>query len=198
MDTEVRDFPLGIMRRRLHMSNVPSLYPFPTRRVGGLFLQVMGVTIIVATLLGGDQLLHPGVFFPGMIASIAGVLLNRRLRNRLAYGELSLRQRRLMLAALGLEAIGFPVLWFAYWGHDMHLYWLLALLLVGLHFLPFGLVHGPEMALLGVLCMLNAAAGLLIGGIPFVVTGLVDGLLKLILGTRMFLTRPPAESATQA
>lgn len=95
----------------MNATTISGMHPYPTSRVGGLFLVIIGFTMIVATLLGRALVVHPGLFFLG---SVAGVLLNPRVRARLAFGQPSKRQRQAMTVAfmlegvlLGLDAIGF-------------------------------------------------------------------------------------------
>jgi hypothetical protein len=71
---------------------------------------------------------------------------------------------------------------------DARTYWLWTLAIVGFHFLPFSLLHGPRVAVLGLLCMVSALAGILLPGVSFAVFGLVDGLLKVLFGIWLFAT----------
>ena len=49
---------------------------------------------------------------------------------------------------------------------------------------------GPRIAALGVLCIINALAGLQLDYVPFLVFGCVDGLLKIGFGIAMLSARP--------
>jgi hypothetical protein len=160
-------------------------HPFPTIRVGGLWLIWIGLTITVATALAGNQGLHGPVFFLGFIAGVVGILLNRRLRERVGYGQPAKEQRVAMWFAIGLQAVLFTILGQLH-TLDTRTFWLVALLIVGVHFLPMARLHGPTAAILGGLCMLNAVVGLLVPSIPFLGLGIVDGLLKIVFGVWMF------------
>lgn len=162
--------------------------PYPTARSGGLFLLLIGLTVVAATLAGGGHGLHPGLFIVGAMLAVAiGLVI---LRRRLSAGEQTHTQRFAVIGALLLEAA--MVLAVVHWvGTDSpRTLWLWILLTVGVHFLPFGLVHGPKTAVLGLLCITNALLGLWLGPVPFVVFGLVDGLLKVGVGGLLLWERP--------
>ncbi|WP_285705972.1 DUF6609 family protein [Microtetraspora sp. NBRC 16547] len=62
---------------------------------------------------------------------------------------------------------------------------------VGLHFLPMGLAHGPLITILGVLTAINAFVGLrLARNAPLPVFGITDALLKLGFGCVMLFAYP--------
>jgi hypothetical protein len=170
-------------------SEIPA-QAFPTIRVGGLFVGLVGVVVLVSSIFGGHHLISAPLFFVGFGLAIGGVLFNVSLRAKLASGELSPKQRNVLRGALILEAaliIGASVL---VGGNNERLYWLLILLAVAIHFLPLVAVHGPLMGALGVLCTINALVGLLFPQVPFLVTAIADGLLKIVFGSLMLVGRP--------
>jgi len=81
---------------------------------------------------------------------------------------------------------------------DVRTYWLWALGIVGLHFIPMAIAFGPIVLALGVACMANAAVGLAASSMPFLLIGTADGLLKVLLGGWMLLSREPGRSAVHS
>lgn len=77
------------------------------------------------------------------------------------------------------------VLSFALQNSGARAYWLWILLIVGVHFLPMAFAFGPLIAVLGVLCIVNALVGLEVRNVPFLVFGCVDGLSEIGLGIAM-------------
>jgi hypothetical protein len=62
----------------------------------------------------------------------------------------------------------------------------MALMIVGIHFLPMGLTFGRRIVILGQFCICNAAAGLYFGSLPFATLALLDGALKIGTSGLMF------------
>ena len=100
------------------------------------------------------------------------------------------RARGLVAAAIALEVVLFallprvlPV------GTPESVRWLWVLMIVGVHFLPMAVSFGPLFLLLGGACISNAALGLLLPDVPFGLFGLVDGVLKVVVGAGSLRTR---------
>ncbi len=68
---------------------------------------------------------------------------------------------------------------------DERTLWIVALAVVGLHFLPMIWSYGPLIAILGVACLGVAAAGWLVPSIPLNWVIAIDGILKLVFGLVM-------------
>lgn len=166
-------------------------HPYPSIRVGGLWMIWIGAVIILASLLTFGQVFNGPLFYLGFIAGVAGILVNSRVRAILSFGQTTKRQRTAMWFGVGLQTLLFIVLANGFANLDQRTYWLISLIIVGLHLLPFSLLHGPRAALLGVLCMVSAGVGIAWGGLPFWLFGVIDGLLKLLFGIWMFSSRPP-------
>ncbi|TMR91988.1 DUF6609 family protein [Nonomuraea basaltis] len=64
------------------------------------------------------------------------------------------------------------------------------LFVVGVHFVPMGLAHGPLITVLGVFTMVNAAAALRMSAAPLPVFGVIDAVLKSGFGAVMLLAYP--------
>jgi hypothetical protein len=79
-------------------------------------------------------------------------------------------------------------------GASLRAFWLWILLVVGSHFLIIAMAQGPLMLLLGGLCILNAIAGLLLPDVPLAIFWFIDGILKMIFGALMLMTKPPPAS----
>lgn len=62
----------------------------------------------------------------------------------------------------------------------VRLIWIL--LIVGIHFLPMAFCFGPRFGMIGILCILNASAGLILGDVPSEVFLFTDGALKVGFG----------------
>ena len=162
-------------------------------RSGGLFVVFAGVGIVVGTFAGGAQAASRPIFF---IATGIGLTLLFALGDRLSYGSPSRTQLVALYGAILLEILLFVALPVFLRTSSARVFWLWALVVVGVHFLPMGVAFGPAIGLLGGLCILNAGAGLLLSRVPFLVFGVVDGLLKMAFGMRMVLARPAPERDT--
>jgi hypothetical protein len=155
---------------------------------------LIGIVTVAASLAGaasGEFPLHPGVFFPGFFLAIAIFLAFKR---RLTIGHVSVRQDRAIRFALILEGVLILFAWLLVRDITARQFWVLVLLAVGVHFVPFVLSAGPLIGWLAGLTMLNAVLALLILTIPFVVSGVMHGLLCIVFGGVMLATRPPASA----
>lgn len=68
--------------------------------------------------------------------------------------------------------------------------WLGILISVALHFFMFIPVHGKMMAILGVVLLVNAGAGLLLPAIPLDVVFVLDGIIKIVVGAILIRISP--------
>lgn len=75
--------------------------------------------------------------------------------------------------------------------------WMAALLIVGVHFLPFALALGAELALLGVLCSLNALLAMTNWTTPEVWLS-IDAVLKIAVGLLIWVRPRRAALAVEA
>lgn len=164
---------------------------YPSIRSGGLFLAIMGLAMVMATFLGSGQGANLTMFFGGTTLAI---LSFPALRSKLSYGKVSKKQTVALIAAIVFGALLLTTICPRFEMSGERVYWLVTLLLVGVHFLPMTWTFGPSMALLGTLCIVNAGFGLLFPKIPFMFSGVADGTLKLAIGITMLLHRPLAGS----
>jgi hypothetical protein len=165
-------------------------HPFPTVRSGGLFLILIGLTVILSAMVAGSRPMQPAVFVVGTAIAIVVALI--LLRDRLAYGEQTDAQRRAVFTALGLEGVGVWLVVELVGTSDLRALWLWLFLVVGFHFFLLTVVHGPKMLVLGVLVSLNAVIGLLFTPAPFLAFALIDGCLKTVFGVLMLTDRTTA------
>lgn len=77
---------------------------------------------------------------------------------------------------------------------DWRMIWLGALLATGIHFFIFYFVHGASMIVIGILCTLIAAAGMMMKDVPFEFFGFADGGVKLIIGCYLLFWSRPTRS----
>ncbi len=168
---------------------------YPTIRSGGLFVTLMGFTVLLASLGGGATLMQPGVFFGGL--AVASILSFGVFWQRLSLGTPSAAQSRASRTGLVLEAVLLIAIWLILGQGDPRTLWLAVFLGVGAHFLVFHPVHGPAMVVLSMLCMANALVGFGLWSVPFVIFGAIDGMLKIAVGLRMLAHRPASMRAGQ-
>lgn len=152
---------------------------YPLRPAGGAFLVCVGLGLIGAIAFSGPALVSYNVFYAGAAAGVIALCFARRLSTG--------SPTRLQIAALAVAVLLEVVLLVAQGrllprGTAENVRWLWVLAIVGVHFLPMAISFGPRFALLGVACILNAALGLLAPRVPFDVSGLVDGALKVGFG----------------
>jgi hypothetical protein len=164
------------------------VHPYPLVRTAGPFLLLIGLGIFLATLLGSGLPLRP-VFYVGAGLGVTALFA---LAPRLSFGAPTRGQLWALGASIALEVALFVVLANLEQTYGLRgaSFWLWTLVIVGVHFLPQAITFGPLMALLGLLCVLNAAAGLWWGQVPFTVSGIVDGLLKMGFGLVMLRAQP--------
>jgi hypothetical protein len=146
----------------------------------------MGAGIVLGVVVRGRAQINVPVLLIGATIAMLSLVFARRW----AAARPSRTQVAALVGAIALE-LGLFVLLGLFVPitpqSDPRLWWLSALTIVGVHFLPMGLTFGPEVAALGVLCMINAAAGFAFPAVPFSGTALLDGTLKVVFGAWLFL-----------
>jgi hypothetical protein len=169
---------------RFGRRTLPMRHPYPNIRGGGLFLVIVGMGLIVGGLLGEGRMVK--LFYLSFLAAcIALAVFGRRLRGSL--GTPTQQQILSIPAAILLELILIVWVGHVFHGHPgqerSYILWLL--LVIGIHFIVFALSMGPLMLLVAGLCILNAAVGLLLPAISVVVFWILDGAIKLVVGSLM-------------
>jgi hypothetical protein len=159
-------------------------HPYPLIRGGGLFLICVGTGFLLSWLLPrywAACAIAGGV--AGFIASGLSALLP-------SLGTPSAVQISALVGSFLLEA-GLIYLAVTRYKDAGDRKLLMAILfVVGLHFITMGLAHGPLIATLGVLTVINAAIGFHAKAISWKAFGIIDALLKLGFGLVMFLAYP--------
>lgn len=152
--------------------NKKKSHPYPLVRSGALFLLLIGMGIVIDVFINGVFIIGTGL-----------AILSLMFAKALSYGK----PTRIQIIALGFAVILEIVLLItmvAILPSDItasaRLMWIL--IIVGVHFLPMAVSFGPRFGVVGVLCIVNASAGLILGGVPSEVFLLADGALKVGFG----------------
>ncbi|MEV0381164.1 DUF6609 family protein [Nonomuraea sp. NPDC050643] len=158
-------------------------HPYPLIRGGGLFLLGVGTGFLLSWTF--RKLWLPfmiGGFAVGFTASGLSALLP-------SLGTPSFAQIAGLVGSFLLEAALIYLVITKTKGQDDRTITLWILFVVGVHFVPMGLAHGPLITVLGALTMINAFAGLRTKA-PLPVIGITDALLKLGFGAVMLFAYP--------
>jgi hypothetical protein len=155
------------------------LHPYPLVRGGGLFLLLVGAGIT------------SGAFWPQArrrllgwslaLASVVTALFAARLAR--PFGLPTALQIGVLVGAVLMEGVVIGLVVRQLQQQDDRTVELAVMFVVGVHFLPMTLAFGPLVGVLGVLVVLNAAAGLwLARGTDLLVFWTADGLSKMLFG----------------
>ncbi|WP_157244901.1 DUF6609 family protein [Nonomuraea typhae] len=159
-------------------------HPYPLIRGGGLFLLFLGLGFLLSWIFRTRWLVFViGGFATGLTASGLSALLPSLGSPSFAHiaglaGAIVLEMGLIYLTVTRFKDAGERTLILA------------ILFVVGVHFLPMGLAHGPLIVVLGLLLMANAVAGLKLTRVPMQVFGILDALLKMGFGAVMLLAYP--------
>lgn len=166
-------------------------YPYPRQRVCGLFLMGVGITMALSTLLGSKEYPNAFIFVIGYALSMFGIMFNKKVRNKFSIGEPTALQQKASDFAVIFIAVAAPVIGMSLSGTgNYRMIWLLILLAVGIHFLPFVLIHGKLMLLLAILLIINSSVGLYFSNTPFAVFGAADAIIKIFIGIMLYKISP--------
>lgn len=151
-------------------------HPYPLVRSGGLFLILIGAGIVIDVALSG-------AFIVGTVFAIISLMFAKVL----SFGK----PTRIQIVALAFAIILEIVLLIimvnvlpAGIAVPVRLMWVL--MIVGVHFLPMAVCFGPRFAIVGVLCIVNGLAGLILSNVSSDLFLLVDGILKVGFGLWLF------------
>ena len=162
---------------------------YPLVRVCGVWLVLIGSFIILATLVGGKFKLNPLVFMMGYGISLYITEFNPYVKRKYALkGRLNTEQKK--MAKYGDISL-FPLM-FIMGGSfipsgDWRMVWLGTLIATGIHFLLFIPVHGQVMLYISLLCTILPISGVVFKDIPFMVFGILDGVVKIGFGLYLFV-----------
>jgi hypothetical protein len=145
----------------------------------------------ISTVLGNTQNPNVWIFIVGYTISMIGIMFNKKIRKRFAIGESTPLQKKASNFSLIFIAVITPLIGMSLSGTgNYRLIWLLILLAVGIHFIPFTLVHGKLTLLLAVLLIINSCIGLYLTSASFVIFGIIDAIIKILIGFIMFRFSP--------
>lgn len=162
------------------------------KRVCGLWLVWISLVILAGALLGGKQMIQMPVFMIGYFVGVILILANKRLQKKLSFGPPSPFQKKMSV----LSIVFMLILLFTLGGphfadQNYRLIWLNAFLAIGIHFVPFAIVHGKMMLPLAVLTSVNALVGIFNPHIDFIYLAYIDVAIKLIFGLLFLFTKKP-------
>ncbi len=156
--------------------NKDQSHPYPLVRSGGLFLMLIGSGIVI-------DVFFKGAFIIGTGLAIMSLMFAKALTNG--------KPTRIQIIALAIAIILEIVLIITMVNvlpsditASARLMWIL--IIAGVHFLPMAISFGPRFGVVGVLCIVNASAGLILGGVPIEIFLLADGALKVGFGIWLF------------
>lgn len=137
-----------------HLVNKHQSHLYPLVRSGGLFLILIGAGIIVDVALSGAFIV--GTVFAVISLMFAKVLsLGKPTGIQIITLALAIiLEIVLLIIMVNVMPAGIAV--------PVRLMWVL--MIVGVHFLPMAICFGPRFAIVGILCVVNALAGLIIDG----------------------------------
>ena len=162
---------------------------YPIARSGGLFLLLIGLTMVAALFARGARPVSLRVFWAGAALAVLSLFLFTHL---LSSGPPTRPQVLALIGAILLQVVGIAAIQPLAHPQTPRDFWLWLLFVVGLHFLPMALAFGPRMAALGLLCMLDALAGLWLRELPLPWFGYMDAALKIGFGLWLLFSPPVA------
>ena len=167
---------------------------FNYKKSCGLWLIAIAIVIVIATLIGGKQIINMQVFSIGYMICFFSINMNKGLLNKLSTGSSTKFQKNIskysvILLFVLMAFLGGPFFDTENW----RMIWLGALLATALHFFPFYFVHGKSMIYLGAVCSLNILAGYIFSGIPVTVIAYIDAAIKLIFGIYLLFFSKPSK-----
>jgi hypothetical protein len=167
-------------------SQLLGAHPFPLIRGGGLFLLLVGISILVGAL--APRRLWAS-FMAGVVIASAVVALTA-IRLAAPLGRPTPFQLATLMAAVFIEMVAIGWLGNRLRAATERQRILSILLVVGAHFFLMAPAFGPLVVLLGLLSVVNAVAGLRTTAIPWVAFWAIDGVLKAGVGGTMFWSAP--------
>ena len=165
------------------------------KRCCGLWFLIVGVVIIIASILGGEQKVNMIIFTIGFVVGFYICIINKKVVLKLSCGASSKFQNNVANFSIGILfalmfILGGPFLPSQNW----RMIWLGTFLAVGLHFFPFYFVHGISMIWIATLCSINAILGMFLSSVPFILFALLDGTIKIAFGVYLLFFSKPTSS----
>ncbi len=157
---------------------------YPMMRGAGVFVFLIGAGIMAGGVLGARYV--PRTLIAGGVLAVLSQVVRIRGLNDSAVAP-SPEQFAVLYAGIAFEAVLIAAVVYFVRDRRSREFWLWILLVVGLHFCVLAYAQGPLMLVLGLVCMVNAVAGMRMRAIPYLRFWTIDGALKLAFGALMFL-----------
>ena len=167
-------------------SQLLGAHPFPLIRGGGLFLLLVGLSIIVGAV--APRRLWASFIAGAIIASTVVALTAIRLTAPL--GRPTAFQLESLVVAVFIEVIAIAWVGSRLRAATERQRILSILVVVAAHFFLMGPAFGPLVVLLGLSSVVNAVAGLRATATPWLAFWVIDGVLKAGIGGAMFWYAP--------
>jgi hypothetical protein len=156
---------------------------FPMVRAGGLFILIMGASVLLGALLPRRR--RSLLIIGAAAATVAIVLLAGRLSA--PFGTPTKLQVWALFGSIGAEFVLIRIAIALSRGAGERYLLLAILFAVGLHFLPMAMAFGPACAALAAILCANAGIGLwLRPDVPLNRLWASDGVMKIVVGALMF------------
>ena len=169
---------------------------FNNKRSCGLWLTLVGAVLMVSVFFGGNFIVNPFIFLIGYYGCFYVANVNKKVRAKLSDGPASPFQIKMIFVSIGMLFILMFLIagpFIPRW--DWRMIWLGVSLATGVHFLLFYFVHGRSMLLIGMLCILTAAAGYTISSASTEIFLYADSVIKIGFGVWMLFFSKPTKAA---
>ena len=168
---------------------------FNYKKSCGLWLIAIAIVIVIATLIGGKQIINMQVFSIGYMICFFSINMNKGLLNKLSTGsstkfKKNISRYSIILLFVLMAFLGGPFFDTENW----RMIWLGALLATALHFFPFYFVHGKSMIFLGLICVINISVGYIFTDIPLEVIAYIDSAIKFVFGIYLLFFSKPSKN----
>lgn len=159
-------------------------HQYPLMRGGAILFILVGLGIIVGGF-GGRRWMLGWLIGGAVLAILVMASLSITKVIFVGLGHPPLHHWVIMGVGFAAEFCLVNYVVFAIKNHNSREFWLWMLVVVGAHFLIFTFSHGPLAGLLGLLCIFNALIGLELKTVNFHIFWIIDGVLKLAMGSLM-------------
>ena len=169
----------------MHWNAVAYAMRYPMAPLGGLFVGSVGVFVLLGAAMARYRI---ALLWLGFGAGIAGLVLGARLQAGLP--NPSLLQAGALGLAIALESVALRMALPRLRAVSQRAAMAGCLGIVGLHFFIMLPTFGVLIALLALLCTLNAAAAWRLDRYPLGLAWFADGIFKIAIGSVMLTTSP--------
>lgn len=167
---------------------------FNNKKQCGLWLMLISLVLIVSAVCGGQFLVNPFIFLAGYYACFFGVNVNKKIRAKLSQGPISKFQIKMIYISIAaLFLLMFCIAGPFIPGWHWRKIWLGVLLATAIHFLLWFFVHGWNMVVLSVVCIIITVVGYAVPDISIFVICILDAIAKLICGIYLFFMSKPSK-----